>query len=149
MALLGNIFWYFPFFGFVSAAIVWLIGMLLVLTVIAAPLGTGLVELGRFLFWPFGSRMVQAKHVGGLIAQNGLWRVWGWLMLLLWLPIGIVLAIVMIVKGVLMCLTIVGIPAGLAILKSVPTALNPVGKRRVSKIEAEEMERARYSQNRS
>ena len=39
MKTLGNILWHFPFFGFISAILVFLLGGLLTITVVAAPIG--------------------------------------------------------------------------------------------------------------
>ena len=58
MRTLGNILWHFPFLGFVTATLYWLFGALLTLTVIAAPIGLGLMEYGKFLFFPFGHAMI-------------------------------------------------------------------------------------------
>ena len=52
MRILGNILWHFPFFGFVNAAVNWLLGLLLTITVVAAPIGLGLMEFGKFLLAP-------------------------------------------------------------------------------------------------
>jgi uncharacterized membrane protein YccF (DUF307 family) len=51
---LGNILWHFPFLGFITAAFYWLLGLLLTLLVVTAPLGLGLMEFGKFLLAPFG-----------------------------------------------------------------------------------------------
>ncbi len=141
MAFLANILWHVPFLGFLTATIVWIVGLLLVLLGITAPLGGGLVELGKFLFWPFGNRMIPAKKLQGALATNPVWRTWGIVILILWLPIGICLALGLILQGLLLCISIFGLPAGIAVLKAVPTSLNPVGKKCVSKIAAEELER--------
>ena len=58
MRTLGNILWHFPFFGFVTAIFYWLLGLLLTVLVVTAPLGLGLMEFGKFLFAPFGRAMV-------------------------------------------------------------------------------------------
>ena len=63
MKTLGNILWHFPFFGFLTAAFTWLFGAFLMITVIAAPIGLGLMEYGKFLFWPFGNAMVSQNQL--------------------------------------------------------------------------------------
>ena len=62
MKTLGNILWHIPFFGFVSAILVYLLGLLLTILVVTAPIGLGLMELGKFLFWPFGNAMISKKR---------------------------------------------------------------------------------------
>ena len=72
MKTLGNILWHFPFFGFVSAIVVYLIGTLLTVTVIAAPIGLGLMEFGKFLFSPFGHTMISKSDLN--VEQNVAWK---------------------------------------------------------------------------
>jgi len=132
MRLIATLLWHVPFFGFVSAAYMFLLGIIFTLSVVGAPLGTGLFELGRFYLTPFGYRMVDASDLPTGLSQNPLWRIWGWLMVLLWLPLGILAAIALTIQAALLCLTIIGIPAGVAIARSIGTVLNPVGKKMVS-----------------
>ena len=63
MKTLGNIIWHFPFFGFVTAIANYLTGLLLVMTVVAAPVGFGVMELGKFLLWPFGNAIVNKNQL--------------------------------------------------------------------------------------
>ena len=44
----------------VTATLYWLFGALLTITIVAAPIGLGLMEYGKFLFSPFG-------HVGTVL----------------------------------------------------------------------------------
>ena len=48
MAALGNVLWHIPFLGFMNAIFTYLVGLLLTITVIAAPIGLGLMETGSF-----------------------------------------------------------------------------------------------------
>lgn len=72
MRTLGNILWHFPFFGFVTAAFYWLLGLLLTLLIVTAPIGLGLMEFGKFLFAPFGNAMVRKADLK--VIQNPVWR---------------------------------------------------------------------------
>jgi len=63
MKTLGNILWHIPFLGFINAIFVYVIGLILTATVIAAPIGLGLMEFGKFLFWPFGHAMISKKEL--------------------------------------------------------------------------------------
>lgn len=65
MRTLGNIIWNFPFLGFVTAAIVFLIGLLFVVTIIAAPIGLGLIQYSKFLLLPFSYDMVSKSELEG------------------------------------------------------------------------------------
>ena len=63
MKTLGNILWHFPFLEFVNALLTFLLGGLLVITVIGAPIGLGLIQLSKFLLAPFSSSMVNKKDL--------------------------------------------------------------------------------------
>jgi uncharacterized membrane protein YccF (DUF307 family) len=141
MRTLGNILWHFPFFGFVSAALVWLFGALLTLTVIAAPIGLGLMEYGAFLFAPFGRAMVSKSELG--VAQNPLWKAYSTVIMILYLPFGLIGLVVAVVQVAALCVSIIGIPVALVVAKSLGTILNPVGKQCVPSAVAEELERRR------
>jgi uncharacterized membrane protein YccF (DUF307 family) len=132
MRLLGNILWHIPFLGFLSALYMFLLGAFFTLTIVGAPLGAGLFELGRFYLAPFGNRLVDASDLGTPLSQNPVWVVWGWFVTLLWLPFGLVACFFLVFQALGLCLTIIGIPAALAIFRSLDTILNPVGKTVIS-----------------
>jgi uncharacterized membrane protein YccF (DUF307 family) len=139
MRTLGNILWHFPFFGFVTASFYWLIGLLLTVTVIAAPIGLGLMEFGKLLFFPFGHAMVSKSDLK--IDQNPLWKTYSTIVMILYLPLGVILMVVSCFQVVGLCLTIVGIPVALVVAKSIGTVLNPVNKKCVHVAVVEELER--------
>ncbi|MDD5195173.1 MAG: YccF domain-containing protein, partial [Candidatus Omnitrophica bacterium] len=90
MKTLGNILWHFPFLGFVSATLVYLLGLILTATVIAAPIGLGLMELGKFLFLPFGRAMVNKSEIN--VEQNKVWKAYSTIIMILYIPVGILLS---------------------------------------------------------
>ncbi|GEM_PF-494860 len=139
MKTLGNILWHFPFFGFISAAIVYLFGLLFTATVVGAPVGLGLMEFGKFLLAPFGHAMVSKSDLN--IDQNKAWKTYSTIVMILYFPFGLFFAIVSLVQVFFLCITIVGIPVALVIAKSLGTYLNPVNKKCVSSAVAAELER--------
>jgi uncharacterized membrane protein YccF (DUF307 family) len=139
MKTFGNILWHFPFFGFISASCVYLAGLMLTVTVVAAPIGLGLMEYGKFLFWPFGRTMISKKELN--IEQNSAWATYSTIIMVLYLPIGLILAFVAFIQVGLMFLTIIGIPAAIVIAKSLGTYLNPVNKKCVHSAVGDEIER--------
>ena len=139
MRTLGNILWHIPFLGFVTATLVWLLGLLLTVTVIAAPIGLGLMELGKFLFVPFGHAMISKDDLS--IEQNPLWRAYSTIVMILYLPFGLIFLVLCVIQVVGLALTIVGIPAALVIAKSLGTVLNPVDKVCVTEAAADEVAR--------
>ena len=84
-----------------------------------SPFGIASARIALFCLWPFGRTIVRRADAGaGSAIGNVIWFLLaGW-----WLAIGHV------ITGVLMCLTIVGIPLGLANFKLIPVSLTPFGR---------------------
>ncbi len=139
MKTLGNILWHFPFFGFLNAIGVYLLGLILTATVIAAPIGLGLMEFGKFLFAPFGHAMVSKSELNA--EQNKSWKTYSTIVTILYFPFGIFLGIMAIIQVGLLFLTIVGIPVALVIAKSLGTYLNPVNKKCVHQAVVDELDK--------
>ena len=127
MKTLGNIIWHIPFLGFVNATIVYLLGLILTATVVAAPIGLGLIEFGKFLYWPFGNAMISKKDLN--TEQNPVWKTYSTIIMVLYFPFGLILAILAVFEVVGTFITIIGIPVALVVAKSLGTYLNPVNKK--------------------
>lgn len=96
------------------------IGLVLFLTIIGIPFGVQAFKLAVFAVWPFGRVVVPAPGSSGVVSGLGnlVWVVLvGW-----WL------ALIHIVLGVVLCITIIGIPLGLALFKMTGLALWPFGR---------------------
>jgi uncharacterized membrane protein YccF (DUF307 family) len=120
--LLLNIIW-FVLAGLwmaIGYAIAALICFVLIITI---PFGVASLRIGMFALWPFGKTVVRRADAGaGSAIGNVIWFVLcGW-----WLALG------HLVTGVLLCLTIIAIPLGIANFKLVPVALLPFGREIVS-----------------
>lgn len=139
MKTLGNILWHIPFMGFLSAIFVYLLGLVLTATVVAAPIGLGLMELGKFLFAPFGHAMVSKDDLN--VEQNPKWKMYSTLVRVIYFPFGLIFAIAAVFQVVLMFFSIVGIPVALVVAKSLGTYINPVNKKCVHSAVSEELER--------
>ena len=124
MALLGNILW-FVFGGGIVEALSWLLtGLVLAITVVGIPFAVAAFRIAGFAAFPFGRELVDARAVGeerilGTGLSNLLWIVLAGI----WLTIGHVFL------GVGYCLTIIGIPFGLAHFKLASVSFAPLGKR--------------------
>ena len=95
-------------------------GLILCITIIGIPFGVQSFKLAGYALWPFGRVLVPSpRRLKGLSAvANILWFVLaGW-----WL------ALIHLVTGILLCLTIIGIPLGVADFKMAGAALVPFGK---------------------
>lgn len=139
MKTLGNILWHFPFFGFVNAILVYLLGLILTATVVAAPVGLGLMEFGKFLFAPFGHAMVSKTELNA--EQNKAWKTYSTIVMICYLPFGIFLSIIAIIQVFLLCITIVGIPVAMVIAKSIGTYFNPINKKCVHSAVVDELDK--------
>ena len=87
--------------------------------IVTIPFGIASARIALFCVWPFGRTLVRRRDAGaGSLIGNVIWFVLaGW-----WLALGHV------VTGLLMCLTIIGIPLGLANFKLIPVSLTPFGR---------------------
>lgn len=126
MRSLANILWHFPFCGFITAFFCWLFGFILTATVIAAPLGLGLIQLAKFLLAPFSYSMISKSDLTS--NQNATWKAYGFIITLCYLPFGIALFIMNLFQILLLCCTVIGIPLAIILAKASSTILNPVGK---------------------
>lgn len=126
MRMLGNILWHIPFCGFLSALATFLLGGLLTLLIVPAPIGLGLLQLSKFMLAPFSYSMVSKGDLN--VKQNPVWKLYSTVIMLLYLPIGCFLAVITAIQTVMLFLTIAGIPVALAMAKALGTYFNPVGK---------------------
>jgi len=139
MHTLGNILWHIPFLGFLNAIVVYLFGALLTITVAAAPLGMGLMEYGKFLFAPFGRAMVSKSKLD--VKQNKYWKAYSTIIMIIWIPFGLLLSIIAIFQVAGLFITIIRIPIALVVAKSIGTYFNPVNKKCVPQAVYEEIEK--------
>ncbi|MGY4105326.1 YccF domain-containing protein [Ignavigranum ruoffiae] len=115
MNLLANLIWLI--FGGLFDALAWfIIGLLWSITIIGLPIGIQCFKLARLHFWPFGKRVIYSPQVSSLIL-NILWLCFG----------GIPIALAELASGVVLCLTIIGIPFGIQQFKLSVLALMPFG----------------------
>jgi uncharacterized membrane protein YccF (DUF307 family) len=107
--------------GYVLAA---LICFILIITI---PFGLASLRIARFALWPFGKVVLKRSDAG---IASGIGNVIWFLLCGWWL------AIAHLVSGVLLCLTIIGIPLGLGDFKMIPVSLLPLGREVISVDEA-------------
>lgn len=127
MKIIGNILWHFLFLGFIDASANYLVGLLLCITVVAAPIGLGLMEYGKFLFAPFSHKMVSKSEAG--IEEGKFWKTYSTVVSVIYFPFGFLILLLTIIHMTLLFISIIGIPAALVLLRSLGTCLNPVGKK--------------------
>ena len=120
MKTLGNILWFI--FGGFFGGLSWLFaGVIWCITIIGIPIGLQCFKLAGLSFWPFKKRVVYSDSGVSLVVN------------IIWLIIsGLPLAIGHCISGLLLCLTIIGIPFGQQSFKLAKLSLMPFGARVVS-----------------
>jgi len=100
----------------IAYAIAALICFILIITI---PFGIASLRIAAFALWPFGRTVVKRPDAG---VASGVGNVLWFLLCGWWLALG------HLVTGVALCLTIIGIPLGLANFKLIPISLLPLGR---------------------
>ncbi|MBC7442741.1 MAG: YccF domain-containing protein [Ramlibacter sp.] len=118
MKTLLNLIWlvlsgFWLFLGYMLAALIMFV------FIITIPWGIAAARIGVYALWPFGKTVVNTPGAGvGSFLGNVVWVVLaGW-----WI------ALTHFLSGVALCITIIGIPLGIANFKLIPVALMPLGK---------------------
>ena len=126
MRTIANILWHIPFLGFLNALFALLIGCLFTVLVVTAPIGLGLIQYSKFLMFPFSAEMVTSAEAGQ--QRHPLWAAYSTLIMILYLPFGLVAFICGLAQCLGLAITIIGLPGAYIIFKSLGTYFNPVGK---------------------
>ncbi|WP_207916906.1 YccF domain-containing protein [Micromonospora sp. KC723] len=114
-----NVLWLVLGGGLVLAVGYGIAALICFVLVVTIPFGVAALRLASYSLWPFGRTLVAKPGAGAASGvANILWVVLaGW-----WLALSHVVA------GVSLCLTIIGIPFGVANFKLVPAAFWPLGR---------------------
>ena len=119
MNFLLNLLWLI--LGGLLTAIEYLISsVVLMITIIGIPFGLQTLKMATLALWPFGKKVVATPDSGGCLSiiMNVIWIFIG----------GIWICLTHLVFGVVLCITIIGIPFGLQHFKLAGLALTPFGK---------------------
>jgi uncharacterized membrane protein YccF (DUF307 family) len=123
MKIIGNLIWFI--LGGVVIAIEYLIGSIaLIVTIIGIPFGMQTLKMASLAIWPFGrDSRVHTRASGCLyVLMNVIWLLFG----------GIWIALTHALLGLVLCITIIGIPFGIQHFKLTSLALTPFGRDIVS-----------------
>jgi uncharacterized membrane protein YccF (DUF307 family) len=119
MKIFGNIIWLvfggiFIFFEYLVS------GFLLCLTIIGIPFGLQIFKLAFVALWPFGRKIENNPNSNGClnVFMNIIWLLFG----------GIWIALSHAVIGLILAITIIGIPFAIQHFKLAGVALSPFGK---------------------
>ena len=122
MRTIGNIVW-------LVLAGIWLAigyvvaGLLMFISIIGIPFGIASFRLAGYVLWPFG-RTVVKKPISGVpsFIGNIIWLIFG----------GLEMVVAHLLVGVVLCVTIIGIPLGIVSFKMANLAFSPLGHEVVS-----------------
>ena len=118
MRLILNVIW-LVLAGFWMAVGYAVAGLICCILIITIPWGIASFRIANYALWPFGREVVEKPGAGtGSLLGNVIWIIVAGL----WLAIGHVLT------GIALCVTIIGIPLGIANFKLVKVSLVPLGK---------------------
>ena len=118
MNLLLNVVWLI--FGGIALVLGYAVaGIICCLLIITIPFGIAAFRIAGYALWPFGRTIVDRPDAG---AASGVGNIIWLIFAGIWICIG------HIVAGAALCVTIIGIPLGLAHFKLVPISLMPLGK---------------------
>jgi uncharacterized membrane protein YccF (DUF307 family) len=112
-----NIIWLI-FCGIWMAILYVIAGIICCILIITIPFGIASFRIANYVLWPFGRTTEIRRDAGvGSVVGNIIWIIFaGW-----WL------ALAHLVTGILLCLTIIGIPLGLGNFKIIPISIMPLG----------------------
>jgi uncharacterized membrane protein YccF (DUF307 family) len=124
MNIIGNIIWLV--FGGIWIAIEYLVSsLILMVTIIGIPFGLQTLKLAGLALWPFGAEIHRKKTNMGCLFT---------IMNIIWFFIGgLWICLTHILFGVLLTITIVGLPFAMQHFKLASLALTPFGREVVSK----------------
>lgn len=119
MSLLGNIIWLI--FGGLLAGLGYILGgIVLCLTIVGIPFGTQTIKIGLATFAPFGREVRELENANsvGRVIFNMLWIIlFGW-----------EIALAHLIHGILLAITVIGLPFAKQHFKLIPLALLPFGR---------------------
>ena len=120
MNLLGNLIWLI-FGGFLAALGYFFGGLILCVTIVGIPWGLQCFKMAGLVLMPFGKKIVSDSSNSGCLSLfcNIIWLISG----------GLYTAIVHLFMGLLLFITIIGIPWARQHFKLVEISLMPFGKR--------------------
>ena len=116
MRTFGNILW-FILGGFISAILAFLQAIILCITIIFIPVGVQMFKVAKFMLWPMGKKVVNVKPSGWRTVLNVIWLILGGCEN--FLGYGLI--------GVILCITIIGIPFGRQYFKMAVFTAMPLG----------------------
>ena len=114
MRTAGNVIWLI-LFGLFTGALLFIYGVIFCITLVGIPIGLKYFKLAFLALWPFGATVNAnfEEHPFG----NGIWLVCG----------GLSVAALEFLLGIILCVTIIGIPFAKQCFKLARYSISPFG----------------------
>lgn len=120
MKFIGNLLW-LVLGGLLMAVIYFLLGILYCITILGIPVGLQAFKMAKLSLWPFGAKVTDNPNPMSF---------WHLILNILWIVLGgVETAATHAIIGVILCVTIIGIPFGKQHFKLAVLALMPFGKK--------------------
>jgi uncharacterized membrane protein YccF (DUF307 family) len=105
--------------GFWMALAYVVFGVIACIFIVTIPFGIASFRIAAYALWPFGRTIVRRPDAGVASAIGNV----------VWIVVaGVWIAVGHLITGALLCLTIIGIPLGVANFKMIPVSLVPLGR---------------------
>ena len=117
MKLIGNIIWWIC--GGIATALEYFgLGVLLCISIIGIPFGLQCFKMGLVSLFPFGSQVSESRSGIVGVLGNIIWMLTG----------GLLVGLTHLLFGLLLCITIIGIPFGRKHFMLMKVAFTPFGR---------------------
>lgn len=134
MRFAANVIWFV--LGGAVTALIWLVGaVVFAVSIVGIPLTRAAIEMAKLSAWPFGREVVHIRELDGrgVDGTTAITGTIGFIANVVWaLTFGLLLFLYYLAAGIVLCVTLIGIPFGLQSFKLAGISLWPVGRRVVT-----------------
>ena len=128
---LFNLIW-FVFIGAWQALIILFLSGFMAITIIGYPIAKSLFQFSKLSAFPFGKVVIRETELKGSDNVTSAKKIGGIVANIIWLPIGLSLAIIYLMVGIFAFFTIIGIPIGIVYVRMAKFLLFPIGAKVVT-----------------
>ena len=132
---LFNVVW-FVFFGWLNVLLIIILSGIMAITIIGYPLAKSLLQFAKLSAFPFGKEVIRETELKGKGNVSSVRKIGGIIANIIWFPLGLFMTIIYFLLGIIMFLTIIGIPIGIVYVRMGKFILMPIGAKVVTKKQA-------------
>jgi uncharacterized membrane protein YccF (DUF307 family) len=135
MVALFNVLW-FIFVGWWSFLVFIILSGIFAITIVGIPIAKALFQFAKLNAFPYGKEIIRETELKGKTNVSKVRKIGGIIVNIIWIPIGIILALYFLVAGVLAAITVVGIPVGVVYIRMSKFIITPIGAKVVTNKQA-------------